>query len=238
MIRGCQDSPFSVREHITKCPHIRRYKGIVYFLLGTEIVFHLCLYLFSCDNDRPLYRLRCAMLHCSNLIVVQIIFVYLLLLTVPLHSFPQGILPHRLSNGRLILYSDKKRQKKIRKGCQANADMGIIISIMQIFDICFQGIRVPCRSKDFPFSQLEIVCLETFRFSAACSCVYSFSLRAFLIFSPIIMFSFAYEFIKLLSCFLSNAFYKRENICKNAYTFGSSCMITDIKSGIPSICTD
>ena len=37
--------------------------------------FICALYLFSCYNDRPPYRLRCAMLHRSNLIIIQIIFV-------------------------------------------------------------------------------------------------------------------------------------------------------------------
>ena len=40
---------------------------------------------------------------------------------------------------------------------------------------------------DFPFSQLEKVCLETRRFSATCSCVYSFCIRAFLILSAILI---------------------------------------------------
>ena len=72
---------------------------------------------------------------------------------------------------------------------------------------------------DFPFSQLEMVCLETRSFSAACSCVYSFLMRALLILSAIFICpSFAYKITKLPYLFPSNVFYKRRNSCKKAFT--------------------
>lgn len=57
-------------------------------------------------------------------------------------------------------YSDKKRQKKNRKGCHTFTVMGDYTSILWIFDIWFEGKRVPCTSEDF-FNRLSSLIHDT-----------------------------------------------------------------------------
>ena len=62
------------------------------------------------------------------------------------------------ARNRLVLYSDKKRQKKIRKGRQTNADIGVSISIDFDFMPIGQAIKKAREAKKVTREQLaEIV---------------------------------------------------------------------------------